>query len=294
MLPKAKQEGPIESGKKVQNSKFFFFKGLLHPGTKVRIMAGGWEKTGMNYDLHRENYAFDTVEFIESGQGRLHLGGRKFPVGPGCFFFYRAGQKLRIQADHGEVFCKFWVSLGGQAAESFFSHPLFLREPVLRIGDMRDLHILFRQFIAYGTEGEPEESYDSCCFTLRLILLRAIKDANLTGKNYSGSYLTYRRCLEYMENHVHDLHSIKELAQAIHVDNSYLTRLFKAHDTESPYIKLVRLKMRDAAADLFYGDQLVKEVASKAGFNDQYLFSKTFKRVYGVSPSEMRKNFKNP
>lgn len=285
---------PIESGKKVDQSKFFLFKGHLHSGTKLKITAGGWEKTGVEYDLHRSNYAFDTLEFIEGGLGMLHLGGRKFALGPGCLFFYRAGQKLRIQADHGEALSKFWISLAGPAAETFFDHPLFRREPILRIGDMRDLDILFRQFLAYGTEGEPEESYDSCCLTLRLILLRAIKDASLTGKNSSGSYLTYRRCLEYMENHVHDLHSIKDLAQAIHVDNSYLTRLFKAHDTESPYAKLIRLKMRDAAADLFYGDRLVKEVASRAGFQDQYLFSKTFKRVYGVSPSEMRKNFKNP
>lgn len=290
MVLKAKSDQPIESGKRIQNSKFFFFKGHLHSGAKLRIMAAGWEKTGPDYDLHRKNYPFDTLEFVHAGEAIVHLGGRKLLVGPGCLFFYRAGQKLRIQANHKEALCKFWISLAGPAAEAFFAHPLFRREPVLRIGDLRDLDILFRQFLAYGSEGVAAETYDSCCLTLRLILLRAIKDASLAGKSFSASYLTYRRCLEYMENHVHELHSIKELAQAVHVDNSYLTRLFKTHDTESPYGKLIRLKMRDAAADLFYGDRLVKEVAIRAGFQDQYLFSKTFKRVYGVSPKEMRKN----
>lgn len=37
-------------------------------------------------------------------------------------------------------------------------------------------------------------------------------------------------------------------------------------------------------------DHLVKEVASMVGYNDQYYFSKEFKKYYNVSPSVYQSN----
>jgi len=47
----------------------------------------------------------------------------------------------------------------------------------------------------------------------------------------------------------------------------------------------VRLRMNRAAEKLRSPGVLVSEVADDLGFSDPFHFSRTFKRVFGVSPS---------
>lgn len=70
-----------------------------------------------------------------------------------------------------------------------------------------------------------------------------------------------------------------------------IIRLFKRFDSESPYKRLIRLKAREAAEILLYSSKSIREVSEEMGFEDQFIFSKCFKRVYGVSPKHFRDNF---
>ena len=51
------------------------------------------------------------------------------------------------------------------------------------------------------------------------------------------------------------------------------------------------METREAAEILLYTDKTVRQVADELGFEDQFIFSKCFKRVYGVSPKHFRDNF---
>jgi AraC-like DNA-binding protein len=62
--------------------------------------------------------------------------------------------------------------------------------------------------------------------------------------------------------------------------------LFSRFDYESPYQYLTRLKMIHAAEQLQMPGALVKQVAGQLGFGDPFRFSRTFRRVLGVSPKK--------
>ena len=68
------------------------------------------------------------------------------------------------------------------------------------------------------------------------------------------------------------------------MDPAYLCRLFGRFGHQSPYRYLVRLRMAQAARRLQSPGTLVKQVAGDLGFTDPFHFSRTFKRVFGVSP----------
>ncbi len=53
---------------------------------------------------------------------------------------------------------------------------------------------------------------------------------------------------------------------------------------------LLRLKLTQSIHLLEQGNLLVKEVAEKVGFEDQYYFSKRFKEYFGVSPKNYLSN----
>jgi len=82
--------------------------------------------------------------------------------------------------------------------------------------------------------------------------------------------------------------SLTELSKAVHTSPENLCRLFQKSLQLGPleYAKLVRL---DRAANLLRRtNQSLKQIAASTGFYDAFHLSKSFKKVYGLSP----KNFK--
>ncbi len=78
--------------------------------------------------------------------------------------------------------------------------------------------------------------------------------------------------------------SLSELSKAVHTSPENLCRLFQKslHLGPLEYAKLVRL---DRAAHLLRRtNQSIKEIASATGFYDAFHLSKSFKKVYGLSP----------
>jgi AraC-like DNA-binding protein len=70
------------------------------------------------------------------------------------------------------------------------------------------------------------------------------------------------------------------------VDPAYICRLFKRYAHQSPWQYVLRLKMRDAAQRLQSHQVLVSDVAYEFGFHDPFQFSRTFRRVLGISPRQ--------
>jgi len=78
------------------------------------------------------------------------------------------------------------------------------------------------------------------------------------------------------------------LAEELHVSLRTLERgLLLALDC-TPRQLILATKMREARRLLLAGRLLVKEVAFRLGFGDQYHFSRCFKSFYHVAPSDVR------
>ena len=60
----------------------------------------------------------------------------------------------------------------------------------------------------------------------------------------------------------------------------------------SPNDYIKKIRMETAAELLLTTNMTAAEVAYKVGFEDQYYFSKSFKKYYGLPPSQYRKGDK--
>jgi two-component system, response regulator YesN len=85
--------------------------------------------------------------------------------------------------------------------------------------------------------------------------------------------------------------SLKELADAVHLSTSRLAHLFKA-ETGVPITRYLRESRMRIAKQLLEGTFLnVKEIMFRVGVNDESHFVRDFKRIYGVTPGQYRKQF---
>lgn len=82
--------------------------------------------------------------------------------------------------------------------------------------------------------------------------------------------------------------SLSELAESLHVDPSYLTRLFTAHVGTPPMAYLARCRAETAATWLKQTDEQVSTIGARVGWPDPNYFARRFRQHFGQSPSGYR------
>lgn len=86
--------------------------------------------------------------------------------------------------------------------------------------------------------------------------------------------------------------SVREVAQYIQIDRTYLYRLFKEETGMSIVEYINRRRITSAEVLLLEQHIAIKDVAFSVGFTDQMYFSRVFKQKNGVTPTEFRRKAK--
>jgi AraC-like DNA-binding protein len=80
--------------------------------------------------------------------------------------------------------------------------------------------------------------------------------------------------------------TIAELARRTHLSEKQFQRLCRRELGRSPQQQLMWLRMRRASELLATGTMKIHQVAAAVGYQNPFVFSSTFKRILGWSPSE--------
>ncbi|HEX8086136.1 MAG TPA: AraC family transcriptional regulator [Solirubrobacteraceae bacterium] len=83
---------------------------------------------------------------------------------------------------------------------------------------------------------------------------------------------------------------IPTLARIAHVSEAHFIRTFRATFGETPHRYLQRRRVERAMFLLRTTDSSVTDVCFDVGFNSLGTFSRTFREIVGVSPSEYRRD----
>ena len=91
---------------------------------------------------------------------------------------------------------------------------------------------------------------------------------------------------KYINGHIREKLSLNEVASIFSISPSYLSQLFsKYNDTGfNEYINIC--KVSESKRLLADGNLKVYEVADMLGFESAFYFSKVFKKIEGISPTE--------
>jgi AraC family L-rhamnose operon transcriptional activator RhaR len=85
--------------------------------------------------------------------------------------------------------------------------------------------------------------------------------------------------------------TLTELAAHLHLDPSYLVRLFKTSTGLPPMAYLAQLRAEHAATLLLHSDQPITSISQAVGWPDQNYFARRFKAHYGLSATTCRARF---
>ncbi|WP_084364491.1 GlxA family transcriptional regulator [Rhizobium sp. RU36D] len=91
-----------------------------------------------------------------------------------------------------------------------------------------------------------------------------------------------------MEQHMEEAVSIEELARSVGLSRRQLERIFIAKTGMSPANAYNKLRLKKARALLLQSKAPLIDVALDVGFASAAHFSRAFKRIYGITPSQLR------
>jgi YesN/AraC family two-component response regulator len=111
--------------------------------------------------------------------------------------------------------------------------------------------------------------------------IRVLKKITLSG--------IIKRSVEYIEKNLHYDISLNDLANLTEKNASYLSTLFKKEIGMSMNSYVIKKRLEEAALILSESEVPVSEIATTLSFGSQSYFTLLFKKHYGKTPKEYRK-----
>lgn len=101
---------------------------------------------------------------------------------------------------------------------------------------------------------------------------------------------TIDMAIAYFNEHYSESISIEEYAEKNHVSTIWFIRNFKLYVGSTPMQFILQKSICNAEALLLNTEYNINEIAQIVGYDNALYFSRMFKKIKGISPSEYRKN----
>lgn len=220
------------------------------------------------------------VFFHLSGAATFDAGGHVRPVARGDLLIIPHGHKAIYSSNNGMKYHWFalgqhWPPIFGAAPHVQMLSPGYDAEVEARFTEIREILILRRPGYPLKAVGVIYEL---------MARLEEIKRAPVTADSVYPEAV--RNAIIYLRENYTAPYDAAQLAAAVSLSQSYLRALFEKWVGESPRQFHRRCRI-DQAKRLLSEQRLpVAEVALLVGFNDGRYFSRVFKQVTGVPPSQ--------
>jgi len=97
-----------------------------------------------------------------------------------------------------------------------------------------------------------------------------------------------KAAVAFMEKHYTEDLTLAEIASAVAISASYLSKLFKEYRNQTVMDFLERIRIEAALKLIKETNLSIKEITFRVGYRDPNYFSKVFKKVTNLSPTEIR------
>ncbi|MBB6730493.1 AraC family transcriptional regulator [Cohnella zeiphila] len=255
-----------------------------------------------------ESHWHEEAEFLLllAGQARVRVGLAEIELGAGEAVFVPGGELHGADGIHDSscsyaavVFDLEWLADAGDSFSSRFLQPLGRRKiglsPVASGGTEWGANVVLRlKKLASLYESDDPAKEMRVKGELLLLLADYWTAGQWTERQSAppGEAMALERlkgALLYIETHFARKLTVRELAEAAGMSEGHFSRTFKTFMRKTPVEYVNQYRLRRAARLLEGSGLTVGEAASASGFDNFSYFSKTFRALFGCSPSDYRK-----
>lgn len=282
-LPRTEPLPPAFVSQQVTAARRFYQNLKPKAARELSVVCGGWEECAPDYLIDRATFPYLSVEYVASGRGQLVLDGKSYALEPGTVFTYGPGLSHQIRTSVEEPLGKYFVDFTGPRGRKLLRECGLVPGAFVPLTVPGEVRQAFDTLLRLGT-GHHRLNARTCELQLELLLLIIVRCSQPGRRSERRAHATFERCRRHIDKNFLAIETLEQAAAECHVDVPYLCRLFRRFLDETPFRYLQRLQMQWAAERLHDSGRLVREVADDLRI-DPFQFSRTFKRIHGVSPS---------
>ena len=255
-----------------------------------------------------ELHDFWEIVYIESGEAIAMADDREVPLLPGDVIFHKPGEVHSIKSANGTTAKAFFICFHStnKAAKIFESLKISLeseqKKMIYRLYDeARKIYLSRKKYyhsVIFSSSAlspnAPTGAQQLFKIHLEEFLISVIqlveKRANVITYESKEQLeeLIYQKMVEKITESVYSVVSVEEVCSEFNYGKTYLSQLFKRHSGLSIMQYYNELKVKEAKKLIKDGKLTMSKISEQLGFNNQYYFSRVFKKVVGISPSDYK------
>ncbi len=237
------------------------------------------------YGPKRREYHF--IHFVIRGEGTLKIQDKIYQIHQNQLFVVPANEVSTYCANSKNPWKYCWVGFLGIQSNQFLNS-LMQCDKRRFVIDCKNA-IFYEKQIEHilnisGKHLSTHLKVNGIMYHMMGTLLEELGADDPEDLDFSIPY----QARQYMEMYYHNDIQIADVAAYIGVHANYLSNIFQKQYYVTPKQYLSNLRTKKACELLLYTEQPIYIVANSVGFTDPLAFSKFFKRMIGISPSDYR------
>lgn len=184
----------------------------------------------------------------------------------------------------------YWIHFTGSDVKNILrKYEIPMDDPVFYSGISAVYAYLFKEIIneIQTCRTGYEELLTMYLRQIFLLVQRSRQEQNPTVNSYIQEEMEYAR--RYFSEHYNESISIEDYAQSRGMSVSWFQRNFKQFANFSPTQYILTTRVNNATSLLETTDYSMAEIAAIVGYDDPLYFSRLFRKLKGMSPSQYRK-----
>lgn len=252
--------------------------------------------------------------YLKEGSARITVEGRVYDGNPGDVFLFRPHQRHKIEclnnfpviqphvhfdlqyrADQRDVFVSYVTDEEMTPEQKTFFRSDIMDRFYPSIPDQIHLQnskvfeeYLFDLIDEYNMPSSFTQVRQQWYFMRLFDLYLTEVGYFLHIEGHSNAESIASRMKLYLDNNTSRRVTLEELAEVVHLDKSYIIRLFRQFYQETPISYHQKVRISRAKSMLLYTNLSVTEIASNTGFSSIHDFDRVFRKMDGAAPSVYR------
>ena len=228
------------------------------------------------------------LHYILEGKGIFQAGGETWQLQEKQGFLIEPEELTFYQADQENPWTYCWIGFDGSLA------PVLLRElglsrerPVFCCDQKEAMEDVFLTIFRHQKYSEVNDLIlQSQLYRFFAILMENCRIPDRTQGVQKNDYV--QAAERYIRNHYFMPVHVQDAADYAGINRSYLYTLFLAETGMSPSEYLTRYRLTRAAQLLRLTSYPIERIALSCGYQDPVVFTKAFRKEYGVTPRRFR------
>lgn len=237
----------------------------------------------------RTRHNYFVMHYILLGSGKLVFGGKDYHCGPDDIFFVLPGVETEYCADKINPWYYVYIGFNGKCAAKIME--------MMKVSDMTPIiHVKRDTLVRDALQDFVNEVYEYGKTSIRvmgklyrlfaLIIEKRQPEVKLSRKE---SYVL--AAANYINDYIGEDVSLETIAFNIGLNVDYFCEIFKEIMGLSVKQYIIEQRMKYARGWLISSDYPIKTIAAMVGYSDPLYFTKTFKKFFLISPTQVRKQF---